>query len=57
MEELSKKRSRIPLQEAEIIKNGCLIPKRKLKHPLFMQSIHEWTARVNPQYELRNIHS
>ena len=26
---------------------------RKLKHPLFMQSIHEWTARVDPQRELR----
>ncbi len=57
MEELSKKRSRIPLQETkeEINERMPNSQKRKLKHPLFMQSIHEWTARVNPQ-NLRNIH-
>ena len=49
MEELSKKRSRIPLQETEINERMPHSNNRKLKHPLFMQSIHEWTARVNPQ--------
>lgn len=49
MEELSKKRSRIPLQETNKNERMPHSKQRELKHPLFMQSIHEWTARVNPQ--------
>ncbi len=41
MEELSKKRSRIPLQETNKNERMPHSKQRELKHPLFMQSIHE----------------
>ena len=43
MEELSKKRSRIPLQEAEIKKNGGLIPKKEIEASV----IHAINPRVD----------